>query len=401
MSIIGINGSFIRKPATGIGQVSWHFIQELLKEIILREKDKQASEIIIYLEERVPKKLQKLIRKNSKIKFKVISGWYKRDDLIRKILWEKFWLPKQIKKDDVEKFLSLYQSVTILPKKTNHLMFVHDVIPNIFPEYLNNSRKRIYYWLVNNAIKKSDKILTNSKFSQKEISRVLNVNLDKIKVVYLACDSIFSQKLSENERVDKLKKYNLNLEDKYIFSFGGVDIRKNVERVIEAYGKLLAENKNIPDLVIGGDFQKHLIPLVTDVEKIIKETCQTYNLKQDKFKTIGFVEQEDLPALYQSAEVFIYPSLYEGFGMPVLEAMLSAALVVTSGTTSIPEIISAQAGYLINNPESVDEIKEQLKIALGDSPENKQAKINQASQEAQKFSWQKMVGESWEEVTEE
>ena len=393
-NIIGINGSFLRKPATGIGQVSWHFSRELI-----RREDEQFSgrRYIIYTEERLQGYFWRgTLPKN--IEVKIIEGWYKRDDLIRKILLEKFWLPKQVKKDRCNTFFSPYQSATILPRKIKHIMFVHDVIPNIFPEYLNNFRKKIYYWLVTRSIKKASKILTNSKFSQKDIAKVCKLKQSDIKVVYLDCDPIFRKEISKEEREKRIKKYKLNLTDKYIFNFGGIDIRKNVDRVIKAYGKLSTEIKDLPSLVIGGKFYKHLVPLVPDIEQIINDVCQKYNLNKDKFKAIGFVEQEDLPALYQSAEVFIYPSLYEGFGIPVLQGMCSRCPVITSNTTSIPEVISSEAGYLVENPENVDEIKEQLKKALTDSLESREEKISLAYQESQKFSWDKFTEEVLREL---
>ncbi len=401
-NIIGINGSFLRKPATGMGQVSWHFLRELIgREQVNSSLERQY---IIYVEEKPPVNFwQEELPKN--IQIKTVKGWYKRDDLIRKILWEKFWLPKQAKKDRCTKFFSPYQSATVLSRKIKHLMFVHDVIPNIFPEYLNNWRKKIYYQLVDRAVKKVSGVMTNSYFSQKEISRVYGIKQGEIKVAYLACDPIFQKQLSDSERGKSLQKYGLKLSDKFILYEGGLDIRKNVSRIIKAYGKLIADfgglsageagktSEKLPKLVIVGKFNKHLVPLVTDIEKESNEVVAKYGLDGEMIKIVGFVKQEDLPTLFQSAEVFLYPSLYEGFGMPVLEAMTSRVPVVTSNISSIPEVINREAGYLINNPENVNEIKEVLKKALTDSLENREQKISLAYQESQKFSWGKFTDE--------
>jgi len=397
MSVIGINGSFIRKPASGMGQVSWHFIKQLIK--MSSENKHLKSEFVIYLEDKIPSDFISDYNKvPANIKFKIVkSRLYKRDDLIRKVLWEKFWLPVQVKKDNCQSFLSLYQSASILPKQIKHTMFVHDVIPNVFPEYLNNLRKKSYYWLVDRAVKQTYKIVTNSNFSKKEIARTYNINHDKIKVSHLSCDPIFKKQLSEDEREDDLKKYGIKKSDKFILYEGGSDVRKNIGRIIEAYGRLVPEITNIPSLVIVGSFHKYLVPLVTDIEEKIIEISSNYNVDRKLFKTVGFVEQEDLPALFQSAEIFIYPSLYEGFGMPVLEAMTSSTPVVTSNTTSIPEVISQEAGYLVNNPEDIDEIKTQLKKALTDSEENQSKKIALALQESKKFTWEKFVNKILEQ----
>jgi len=397
MIVVGINGSFLRKSATGIGQVSWHFIKTLIQERKSLFDRLSDFQFIVYLEENVPKELLMDVDELPKnIKFKVVSQrFYKRDDLVRKVFWERFWLPRQVKKDGCQKFFSLYQSATVLPRNIKHLMLVHDVVPKVFPEYLNNWRKKIYYKLVDRAVGKAGKILTVSKFSRKEIARFYNVDLNQIEVNYDACDPIFKKELSEEKRKIVLKKYGLDLGEKYIFYFGGFDVRKNVGRVIQAYGQLISEFKEVdeelPNLVLGGQFHKHLVPLVTDIEEEIKQVVSEYEIDEKLFKAIGFVEQEDLPALYQSADVFTYPSLYEGFGMPVLEAMTSKTPVVTSSTTSIPEVISEEAGYLVNNPENVEEIKNQLKEALLDSFEDRQKKINLAFIESEKFSWEKFA----------
>ncbi len=417
-NIIGINGSFLRKPATGMGQVSWHFLRELIgrEQIDLSSK----RQYIIYVEEEPSADFrQEELPKN--VQIKIIKGWYKRDDLVRKILWEKFWLPRQVKKDRCNKFFSPYQSATVLPRKIKHLMFVHDVIPNIFPEYLNNWRKKIYYYLVDKAVNRASSIMTNSYFSQKEIARVYGIKRGEIKVAYLACDPIFQKQLSDGEREKNLQKYGLKLSDKFILYEGGLDVRKNVGRIIKAYGKLIAEFKNskglstgkaglpageagktsekLPNLVIAGKFNKHLVPLVTDIEKESNEVVAKYGLDKEMIKMVGFVEQKDLPAFFQSAEIFLYPSLYEGFGMPALEAMTSRVPVVTSNVASIPEVISREAGYLINNPESVDEIKEVLKKSLTDNPKNRERKISLAYRESQKFSWEKFTDEILKELS--
>ena len=393
MRVIGINGSFVRKPASGMGQVSWHFIKTLLEaEKIDSDINKIISnqKSIIYLEEKIDSELtgHKL---PSNVEFKVVKGWYKRDDLIRKILWEKFWLPIQVKKDKCEKLISLYQSATILPKKIKHVMLVHDVVPKIFPEYLNNLRKKIYYKLVDKAIKQVSQVATISEFSKQAIFEIYSIDIKNIFVVYDACDPIFKYKLSDNEKISRLKKYGIKQSDKFIFNVGGFDTRKNVGRLIEAYGKLASEISDIPILVLGGSFHKNLVPLVVDIEERIQEVTSNYNLDKDFFRMTGFIKQKDLPAFYQSAKLFVYPSLYEGFGIPVLEAMISECPIVTSNTTSIPEVISSEAGYLINDPRDIDETKEKIKKALTDSQEAQDKKVAKAFEESKKFSWKEFT----------
>jgi len=131
---IGINASFLRKPDTGIGQVTRGFVDKLT------ENHSDENEYFLYLEKDIELKLPKNFHKC------VFLPAWKRDDLIRKIWWEKFLLPRRAKRDKCDVFLSLYQCPTFLPKNIRHKMLVHDLIPKIFPEYLNNWRKYFYFF---------------------------------------------------------------------------------------------------------------------------------------------------------------------------------------------------------------------------------------------------------------
>ncbi|KKU54973.1 MAG: hypothetical protein UX75_C0015G0034, partial [Candidatus Moranbacteria bacterium GW2011_GWE2_47_10] len=156
---IGINASFLRKQNTGIGQVTTNFIKKLAEFQISNFKfQNQDVEFILYLEEDVDLELPDNFKQN------VFLPKYKRDDLIRKVWWEKCLLPKKIKEDKCDVFLSLYQSPTVLSEKVvrKHLMLVHDIIPKFFPNYLDNLRKKIYWKLTERAIRKADKIISVS-----------------------------------------------------------------------------------------------------------------------------------------------------------------------------------------------------------------------------------------------
>ena len=174
---IGINASFLRKPDTGIGQVTLGFIQELAKTA------KKETEFILYLEEDLPAglKLPTNFRKEIFSPF-----FYRRDDLIRKIWWEKYFLPARAKRDGCDTFLSLYQCPTVMFKSIKHVMLVHDIIPKIFPEYLNNQRKRIYQNLTEDAIQKADRVIAVSKHTEKDIIKYLGVAGERLALPSLA-----------------------------------------------------------------------------------------------------------------------------------------------------------------------------------------------------------------------
>jgi glycosyltransferase involved in cell wall biosynthesis len=312
---------------------------------------------------------------------------WKRDDLIRKIWWEKNLLPRKVKKDKCDIFLSLYQSATVFENEIRHIMLVHDIIPKLFPEYLNNSRKKIYQKLIEKALKKAEKIIAVSCKTEKDLIKHLDIDPAKISVSYIDTDEIYKKEVSLKEKQRVLKKYGLN--EGYIYAGGGLETRKNIEGILHAYRILAEKNKtehfvqNFPNLVISGKLMPELAPLVTDATKIVKEL----NLKK-KVKLLDFVSQKDLPALYQSALFFFYPSFYEGFGLPVLEAMNQGTPVIASKRASLPEV--GQDAVLYCNPEDIQEMSSVMKKVL---LEDRIRKIlsERGKQRAKKFSWDKFV----------
>jgi glycosyltransferase involved in cell wall biosynthesis len=184
-----------------------------------------------------------------------------------------------------------------------------------------------------------------------------------------------------------LKKYGL--KSGYIYNGGGLDLRKNTEALIRAYGSLIESNKKLhfvkdfPDLVISGKMMPELAPLILDVEKLVKEL----NLSEH-IKLLGLVPQEDLPVLYKNAEVFVYPSLYEGFGLPVLEAMNVGIPVITSKKSSLPEV--GRDAVLYCNPEDIHDIAMVVRnVLLHDHIRDELRR--RGKERAKYFSWEKFV----------
>ena len=379
MAKIGINASFARKQNTGIGQVTLNFLRKLSKLKVQSEKLKDI-EVFLYLEEKLPKDIK--LPKN--FKTRVFLPKYKRDDLIRKIWWENYLLPKKIKEDKCDVFLSLYQSATIL-KDTKHIMLVHDIIPKLFPKYLNNLRKKIYQMLVHSAIKKAEKIIAISHRTEKDLIQRLGIDAAKISVAYIDVDEIYKKDVSEKESQRVLKKYKL--KPSYILAGGGLEVRKNIEGVLKAY-KILQDKYGqagwVPKLAIYGKMMPKLKPLVTDAEKIVADLEIKKNVK-----LLDAVPQNDLPALYKNASVFVYPSFYEGFGMPILEAMNQATPVVTSKVSSLPEVGSDAVLYC--DPEKSDDIAAVIRNILNNN-HIKAALSLKGRERATHFSWEKFAG---------
>ena len=373
---LGINVSFLRKPETGIGQVTVNFLKKLAVS------ESENINFILYAEEDFSFGLN--LSENFQKRF-FLPRFYKRDDLLRRIIWEKFMLPKMVKKDKCDIFLSLYQSATILDGKIFHTMLVHDIIPKIFPVYLNNFRKIIYQKLVEKSIKSADKIVVISKRTEKDLIQFLNINPAKITVNYIGASEIYFKPISKEKNRQILEKYFLS--SGYIFAGGGYEKRKNIEKLLYAYRFLLDKNKKIrfsaeiPPLVIYGKLLPEIFPLATDAEKIIKEL----NLTQE-VKLIGKIPEEDLPALYVSAKMFVYPSLYEGFGLPVLEAMILGVPVIVSKKSSLPEVGGDSVIYC--DPDDTQDIAMVMKNCLRNK-DLRQEMSRRSAKRAKMFSMEK------------
>jgi len=367
---IGINASFLRKPDTGIGQVTRGFLNEIIKS------HSGKNEYFLYLEKDADLKLPKNFHK------RIFLPFWKRDDLIRKIWWEKFLLPRKIKQDQCDIFVSLYQCPTFLPKNIRYKMLVHDLIPKIFPEYLDNWRKRLYFFLTQKAIRQADEIITVSEWSKKDIHKFLKIPSVEIRTAYPSVGQEFFEKFASNEDNKVLEKYGIY--GRYIFYIGGFDVRKNIPGLLKAYARLL-ENYEVNDinLVLGGEDKSSFGHLFTNV----KEEIEKLGLG-DKVKLIGFAKQEDLPVIYRNCELYILPSFYEGFGLMALEAMASGAPTIVSKNSSLLEVGGDAVLYF--NPHDTDEMAR----VMGKVLRNNKLRLRlseKGKERAKKFSWDNFV----------
>ncbi|MCX6762321.1 MAG: glycosyltransferase family 1 protein [Candidatus Moranbacteria bacterium] len=367
---IGINASFLRKLDTGIGQVSRGFV----KEIIRSHSDE--NEYFLYLEKDIELKLPKNFHK------RIFLPAWKRDDLIRKIWWEKFLLPKKVREDKCDVFISLYQCPTFFPKNIQHKMLVHDLIPKIFPDYLDNWRKKFYFFLTQKAIQHADGIITVSEWSKKDIHKYLKISRDKIRTAYPSVGKEFFEPSTSGDDNKILEKYGVF--GRYIFYISGFDFRKNIPGLLDAYDKLM-KNYEINDitLVLGGEDKSQFSKLFTNIKAEIKKLDI-----EEKVRIIGFVRQEDLPALYRNCELYILPSFYEGFGLMPLEAMASGAPTAVSKTSSLPEVGGDAVLYF--NPHDTDEMAR----VMGKVLRNNKLRLRLAEKgkdRAKKFNWESFV----------
>jgi glycosyltransferase involved in cell wall biosynthesis len=155
--------------------------------------------------------------------------------------------------------------------------------------------------------------------------------------------------------------------------------------------------KDCPDLVLAGKFNSHLVPLITDIKKEIEEVRKIYKIPENKFKELGFVKQADLPAIYRGAKTFCFPSLYEGFGLPVLEAFNCGCSVVTSRNSSLKELANEKNAFIFDL-ESDKSLADKLREVLEVDEKIINKKTEQAKKFAKRFEWEKFTTKALEEI---
>lgn len=269
-----------------------------------------------------------------------------------KLLWVVFPVPHRIffhGKPDVTQFFNFSVPPGVRGKRVT---FIHDMAYRSCPHTV---AKKTRMWLklsMKRSCKHADHIVTVSAFSKKEIVSYLHIPENKISVIPNAVDHTVYRPDYTEEQIQKVLN-RLRIEHEYFLYIGTIEPRKNLERLIGAYARLCREREHVPQLVLAG--KKGWL-----CDGIYKK-ASNLNLEK-KILFLGYICQEDSPILMCGAKAFVFPSLYEGFGMPPLEAMACGTPVITSNTTSLPEVVG-DAGICVN-PKSSREIYQAMKRIL-------------------------------------
>jgi len=275
--------------------------------------------------------------------------------------WNLIWLPLRILKDKPDIFLGPSQSLPVFcfcPA----VVIVHDLAFERYPRFYKDYqrlRKNIL-----RAVKKAKKIIAVSGSTKKDLIDFYKVSPGKITVAYEGCESIFEPSARKNNKL-------------YFLFVGALKPIKNIPRILEAYGLFLKKTgKNIPFLFAGGDLW---------LDEKIAPTIKKFDLEK-KVKFLGFVSQQKLVSLYQQALTFVSSSLWEGFGLTLVEAMACGCPVIAGNTGAQPEVVG-KAGILVD-PENVLEIAEAMERLAEDEDLRRQISAT-GIRRAKNFSWEK------------
>jgi glycosyltransferase involved in cell wall biosynthesis len=258
------------------------------------------------------------------------------------------------------------------------VMTVHDLAFNLYPAY----HRRLNRWFLNSAmplfVRRSTALITVSESSKRDLMRVYGVPEDKITVTYEAASPAFAP--TPAERVAGVRSAH-GLPERYLLTVGTIEPRKNLIRLVQALQLLRRKDRTLALVIVGGAGW-----LYQDFFELLERLDEPRSVLLS-----GYVPEEDLPAIICGAEALVMPSLYEGFGLPVLEAMACGTPVISSNASSLPELGGAAARYF--DPHNTAEMAAAVEAVLSDS-ELRHDMRRQGMAQAARFSWKRTVGET-------
>lgn len=254
---------------------------------------------------------------------------------------------------------------------------IHDLIPLLLPEYRGGVRVQAYMRLVSASARRAAVVLTDSDASRRDILQHLRLPEEKVRTVYLAADEAYRP---QPPGVVESLRWRLSLPRRYVLYFGGFDVRKNLRAVVQAFARA---GSSAPDvsLFIAGRLPERDTAFTPDPRRLADEAGIA-----GRTVFTGWTDESDKPALYSGAEAVLFPSRYEGFGLPLLEAMACGTPVIVSRAASLPEIVGA--GGLLYDPDDASGMGEGL-AALLTNPSMRAALAEKALAQSRTFSWQR------------
>ena len=291
---------------------------------------------------------------------------------------EQFAIPLDVRREAVDLFHAPHY---VLPPLTpsRSVVTIHDCIHLRFPQYLPSrlgyAYARAQMW---SATHRAARVITVSEASKRDILRYFRVGESRIDVIYNAIDERFWQE-PDAEEIDRVRQ-RYQLDAPFVLYAGNIKPHKNLERLIEAFNILRqgAAFKDVQLLIIGDEISKYAT---------LRRAVHRYKLHK-YVRFFGFVPDRTLAALYRLANVFVFPSLYEGFGLPPLEAMASGTPVITSNVSSLPEVVGDAAVMI--DPYEPAAIAEALERVLTDDALRADLRVRGLAR-AREFSWERSV----------
>jgi glycosyltransferase involved in cell wall biosynthesis len=372
---IGINALFLQKPTTGMGQHLLHLLEGLDS---LDERDQQYTLLAPRFRRAYTVRAPQLSDRFREVE--VVSALARLGENVEQVWWEQVGIVLAGSREKIDLLHCPYWSNPVWsPWPT--VVTVHDVIQFVLPEYAWRKISRVYFGLVSAGARRADAIITVSECSKRDIVKILGLPPERIHVIGNAVDASFYPVRDAWLLASVRERYGIGV--RYILYFGGFDMRKNVPRIIEAYSRLPEPLRREYQLVVAGRYQHLGHPLYPDP----RETVRRLGLEGQVVFTGQFREQDKAPLL-SAATIFAFPSLYEGFGIPVLEAMACGTPVVTSNLSALPEV-AGDAGVLVD-PYDPDAICQAFAELL-ENQSKREELSRRGLERARRFTWHEVA----------
>jgi len=346
---IGIDVSCLANPLTGIGRYTLNIVKELEK--------REEIEIFLYSHSVLHNDIL-----NHFIKLKV-TVFDTSGNKVLKFIKAQLLLAYLLKKDKVDIFWGPSHKIPFfISRKIPSVVTIHDLVYKYYPETMHFQTRMLSYIDIPHSIKKTKHIITDSLTVKKEILKNFNVEKDKISVIYLGSNLLNSLPFKKQD-----------IPQNFILFVGTLEPRKNLLRLLQAYKKLDHQIKQeYPLLIVGGKGWGN-VSLEENIELLdLKKYC----------RLLGYVDEQTLESLYQNCSFLAFPSLYEGFGLPIIEAAKYGKRILTSNTSSMPEVAGDYGVYV--DPLSVDSIYDGILKLIEDHAHK---------EPLQKFTWEKSANE--------
>ncbi|GAB7527848.1 glycosyltransferase family 1 protein [Pseudomonas sp. 3A(2025)] len=250
---------------------------------------------------------------------------------------------------------------------------IMDVIPLLHPEWIKQDLKRLKSWLFINSIHRADHIITISDYSKQDMVTHLGIEPERISVTPLGVDPVYFQRVDSVEREAVLARHGL--QPGFFLSIGTLQPRKNLLRVLDAFEQLPAEIRKAHPLIVVGRDGWHNEALLPRLEAL---------QHRGEGRWLSYLPQNEVLALLQSAGALVFASLYEGFGLPAIEAFAAQCPLIASNSTSLPEV-TGDAAWPVD-PHNVDSIAAAMQAVL-QQPEERERKVRLGLERARQFTW--------------
>lgn len=365
---IGIDGSALVKEIAGIGQ----WIVRVIENIMKIDKENEYY-LFSYDQMQLPYELAD--------NWQIVSYGGKDNKQINFLIT----LPRILKEYGIEVFVGTRHYLPPFNKKRiTYVAVVHDLIPLYMPELFTKKHKLRFRFFTELCRRQADAVIAVSEATRHDVLKYMKLPQEKVRVIYEGANPRFNTERDEAGIRATMEKYHIDSD--YVLCLSTVEPRKNMLRTIQAFEKCVLERKLPYKLVIVGGSGW--------CNGDIYEYVQTHDLKEHVIFT-GYVSDEEVKHIYANATLFVYASLCEGFGLPVLEAMQSGIPVITSDLSSMPEV--AGDACVLVDPYRTEQIEDAIARVLADEEKRKEMREKGLLQ-AQKFSWEKCGREVWEYI---